>query len=582
MMMSELPLSRSQNFMIDYGPEIEAELERLQAEIGCCPEIQQQYPARWLALKLLEQDDIIISRIQETDASANLLTEAHKSIQRLKELSGEDLDVIIANQRYAWINTLMHSAVQKPNSGHQYTFSDRIDQIFTHRILGIPIFLVTMWVVFKLAIDVSAPYLDWVDGVIGGPITNWVIAILGLIGAGGTWVESLFVDGIIAGVGGVLVFIPVLMSLYLALAILEDSGYMARAAFVMDRLMNAIGLHGKSFLPMLVGFGCTVPAIYATRTLENERDRILTGLLVPFMSCGARLPVYILFANIFFTDNVGAVVFGLYFTGILTAIALGMILNNTLFKGKERVPLIMEFPPYHLPTLSGVWFYVWKRTGVFVRTASTLIVITSAILWALMSIPVGGYGSFADVEVTESAFATVTGAIAPVLAPLGFGSWEASGALATGFIAKEVVVSTMSQVYEVEETDADAEAEPTTFFEDVGEIITSFISATGDTLKSLPLIVGINLFDEEEEDAPPDLMLAVREGFEASSGGHGALASLAFMVFVLIYTPCMVAIAAERQELGTKWMWFSIFGQLGLAWLMAFVVFQGGKLLGLG
>ncbi len=582
MMMSELPLSRSQNFMIDYGPEIEAELERLQAEIGCCPEIQQQYPARWLALKLLEQDDIIISRIQETDASANLLTEAHKSIQRLKELSGEDLDVIIANQRYAWINTLMHSAVQKPNSGHQYTFSDRIDQIFTHRILGIPIFLVTMWVVFKLAIDVSAPYLDWVDGVIGGPITNWVIAILGLIGAGGTWVESLFVDGIIAGVGGVLVFIPVLMSLYLALAILEDSGYMARAAFVMDRLMNAIGLHGKSFLPMLVGFGCTVPAIYATRTLENERDRILTGLLVPFMSCGARLPVYILFANIFFTDNVGAVVFGLYFTGILTAIALGMILNNTLFKGKERVPLIMEFPPYHLPTLSGVWFYVWKRTGVFVRTASTLIVITSAILWALMSIPVGGYGSFADVEVTESAFATVTGAIAPILAPLGFGSWEASGALATGFIAKEVVVSTMSQVYEVEETDADAEAEPTTFFEDVGEIITSFISATGDTLKSLPLIVGINLFDEEEEDAPPDLMLAVREGFEASSGGHGALASLAFMVFVLIYTPCMVAIAAERQELGTKWMWFSIFGQLGLAWLMAFVVFQGGKLLGLG
>jgi ferrous iron transport protein B len=445
-----------------------------------------------------------------------------------------------------------------------------------------------------------------VGGVIGGPITNWVVSILGALGLGGTWIESLFVDGIIAGVGGVLVFVPVMMFLYLALAVLEDSGYMARAAFVMDRLMHALGLHGKSFLPMLIGFGCTVPALYATRTLENEKDRILTGLLVPFMSCGARLPVYVLFAAIFFPENAGAVVFGLYMLGILTAIILGIILKNTIFKGKEQSVFVMELPPYRLPTLRGIWFHMWERTSAFVRKAWTIIMATSIILWVLMSIPVKGSGSFAEIDVNDSVFATANEAIAPVLAPLGFDSWEASSALVTGFVAKEVVVSTMAQVYAVEEPEEEAEA--TTFFEDVSEIITSFIGATVDTIKSLPLIAGINLFEEEdeaeptslmqavqlpliaginlfeeeEEAEPTSLMQAVQNSFEASSGGHGALASLAFMVFILIYTPCMVAIAAERQELGTKWMWVSIIGQLALAWLMAFVVFQGGILLGLG
>jgi ferrous iron transport protein B len=344
--------------------------------------------------------------------------------------------------------------------------------------------------------------------------------------------------------------------------------------------MHALGLHGKSFLPMLVGFGCTVPAFYATRTLENEKDRILTGLLVPFMSCGARLPVYVLFASIFFPDNSGAVIFGLYLTGIVTAIVLGILLKNTLFKGKEQSPFVMELPPYRMPTLKGIWFHMWERTSAFVRKAWTIIMVTSILIWVLLAIPTSGGGSFADAEVTDNAFATASKAIAPTFAPLGFDSWEASGALVTGFVAKEVVVGTMAQVYGVEE--AEEEAEPTTFFKDVGEIVTSFVGATVDTIKSIPLIVGINLFEEEEEAEPTDLMVAVGEGFEQSSNGHGALASLAFMVFVLIYTPCMVAVAAERQELGSKWMWFSVIGQLALAWVMAFVVFQGGKLLGLG
>jgi ferrous iron transport protein B len=436
-----------------------------------------------------------------------------------------------------------------------------------------------MWVVFKVTTDVAGPYLDWVDGVISGPITNWVVAILGAVGLGSTWVESLFVDGIIAGVGGVLVFVPVLMSLYLALAVLEDSGYMARAAFVMDRLMHTLGLHGKSFLPMIIGFGCTVPAIYATRTLENEKDRILTGLLVPFMSCGARLPVYVLFASIFFPGRSGAVIFWLYITGIVTAVVLGVALKHTLFKGKEQSPFVMELPPYRVPTLKGIWFHMWERTSAFVRKAWTIILATSVIIWVLSAVPVGGR-AFADVEVGNSAFAAVSRVIAPAFKPLGFGNWEASGSLITGFVAKEVVVGTMAQIYEVEE--AGEAAETTTFFEDVGEIVTSFIGATWDTIKSIPLIVGVDLFGGEEEAEPTALMAAVEESFERSSSGHGALASVAFMVFVLLYTPCMVAVAAARQELGAKWMWISVIGQLVLAWIVALIIFQGGLLLGLG
>ncbi|MFZ5910268.1 MAG: ferrous iron transport protein B [Chloroflexota bacterium] len=568
-----------QGFAINYGSEAETEIARLAAAIADTPTVVSLFPARWLAIKLLEADEDIQTRLRVLQGGAALLEQAGKSVARLQEIYGDDVDTVIADRRYGWINGLVREVVQRPAVNRQ-TASDQIDKIVTHRLLGIPIFLAAMWAVFKLTADVSAPYLDWVDGVIGGPLTNWTLALLGLLGLGGSWVESLFVDGIIAGVGGVLVFVPVLMFLYLALAILEDSGYMARAAFVMDRLMHALGLHGKSFLPMLVGFGCTVPAFYATRTLENEKDRILTGLLVPFMSCGARLPVYVLFAAIFFPQNSGAVVFWLYLLGIVTAILLGIALKNTLFKGKEQSTFVMELPSYRLPTLRGIWFHTWERTSSFVKKAWTIIMATSIILWILMAIPVRGEGSFAETDVDHSAFATVNQVIAPVFQPLGFGNWQASSALVTGFVAKEVVVSTMAQVYAVEE--AEEEGETPTFFEDVGGILTSFVGATVDTVKSLPLIVGVNLFEEESEEEPTTLMGAIKDDFEASSGGHGMLAGMAFMVFALIYTPCMVAVAAERQELGMKWMWASILGQLALAWLMALVVFQGGLLLGLG
>ncbi len=565
--------------VVDYGRKLEAAIRAIEADVAAYPAIYQQYPARWLAIKLLEQDRDLQTRLLTIAGGPALLTKAQLAYARLAADYGEEIDVLIADRRYTFIHELVGRVMQKPPE--ELSSTDKIDRIVTHRILGVPIFMAVMWVVFKLTAVVSAPMLDWVDGVISGPITRWAVALLGSLSLGGTWVEGLVVDGVIAGVGGVLVFVPVLMFLYVSLAVLEDTGYMARAAFVMDGLMNRIGLQGKSFLPMMVGFGCTVPAIYATRTLENEKDRILTGLLVPFMSCGARLPVYVLFATVFFARYAGAVVFAMYVLGIVTAVILGLILRKTLFKDKEQTALLMELPPYHRPNWRTVWSHTWERTRSFIQNAWSLILITSVVLWLLMAIPVGAdTGTFADTDVEQSLFARVSGALSPALEPLGFGSWEASGALITGFVAKEVVVSTFSQVYGLQ--DAAEATEPTTFLQDVGEIITSFGTAVWDTIKAIPLIVGIDVSGGAEEDLPGGLRQAVYDGFNASSGGHGALAGLAFMVFVLIYTPCMVAVAAERQELGAKWMWRSVIGQLLLAWFMALAVFQGGLLLGLG
>jgi len=564
--------------VIDYGADLEAEIRAIEDVIEAHPPIRDRFPARWLALELLEDGDDLRLRLAALPGGERVLAAADQSRARLQERFGATAPVLIPNGRYDWINTLVRESVSQ-KTPNRTPLTDRIDKIATHRWLGLPIFLASMWVVFKLTVDISAVFLDWVDGVMGGPIARWMAALVQAIGLGNTWFESLVVDGVVAGVGGILVFIPVLMALYLALGLLEDSGYMARAAFVMDRMMRRLGLQGKSFLPMLVGFGCTVPAMYATRTLERRRDRVLTGLLVPFMSCGARLPVYVLMAAVFFPRSRGTVVFAMYLLGIMVALALGFIINRTVFRKEAATPLLMELPPYRLPTLRSVWLQMWRRTSAFIRDAGTIILGTSLVVWLLMAIPTTG-GSFSDVEVDDSAFGAVSSAVAPALGPAGFGSWEATGALITGFVAKEVVVSSMSQVYGV--AGADETAAPTSFVGDVREIGSSFLAASVDTVKAIPAIVGVDLLEDPPEGEQGALLTAVRAGFEASSGGHGALAGLAFMVFVLLYTPCMAAVAAERHELGAGWMWVSIFGQTALAWGMAVLVFQAGLLLGWG
>ena len=287
-----------------------------------------------------------------------------------------------------------------------------------------------------------------------------------------------------------------------------------------------------------------------------------------------------LFASVFFPQNSNTVVFLLYMTGILVAVLMGFILSRTLFKRQGSTPFVLELPPYRMPTAKNIWFHMWERTSSFVRKAFSIIMITSVLLWFAMMIPVNG-GNFAESDIADSGFASVSQVFTPLLKPAGFGSWQASGSLITGFVAKEVIVSSMAQIFEVEE-EAEEEAGQTTFLQDAGDIVVGFFDAAIDTLKSIPLIVGINLFDEEEEEDLPQLNLAVADHFNAVSGGHGALASVAFMVFVLLYTPCMVAVAAQRHEFGNKWALFGMVMQLGVAWIAAVVIFQGGLLLGLG
>ena len=576
--------SRRHGFTIDYGREIEEEIVLIEQAVDQHDQISQKFPSRWLAIKLLEKDSDIETKLKTIPGTQEILDLRDRSLHHLQAVFGEDIDTIMPDRRYGWINGLVRETTQHTRK-NMLTRSDHVDRIMTHRIWGIPIFLVMMWFVFKFTTDVATPFFNWVEYLINEPITRWVHAILEMLGASGTWIDSLINDGMIAGVGGVLVFIPVLMFLYLAIAILEDSGYMARAAFVMDRLMHALGLHGKSFVPMVVGFGCTVSAFYATRTLENRKDKILTGLLVPFMSCGARLPVYVLFAAIFFPENTSLVVFGMYALGIALAILIGLVLKNTFFQEKEETPFVIELPPYRMPTIKSLWFHMWERTSAFLRHATSIILIASLVLWFLQAIPVRGNGTFADTPVENSSYAGIASLAAPVFQPLGFGSWEASGALVNGLVAKEVVVSTFSQIYGIDAAEANSEtiAHTPTFLQDLGQIITHFGQAALDTVKSIPIVIGINLLPEESaETQSTNLMTAIHQAFDHTSNGHGALAGLAFMIFVLIYTPCMASLAAERQELGTRWMWVSIFGQLSLAWLVSFIVFQGGLLLGLG
>lgn len=560
-----------------YPSPIEREIEQLAALFAQTPALTS-YPARWLAIQALEGDEGILAAIEachDPEVRAALMA----SRERLRAVYGDEIDIVMVDRRYQFVHDIASRAVTRP-ALPPTTLSDRIDQIVTHRWLGIPIFLAVMWLVFKLTTDVAAPFVDWIERVLSGPVSRWTAALLGFIGGGGGWLESLVIDGVIAGVGGVLAFVPVLFTLYFALALLEDSGYMARAAFVMDRVMRLFGLHGKSFLPLIVGFGCSVPAIYATRTLDSYRDRILTGLLVPFMSCSARLPVYVLIAMIFFPAQAGHVIFGLYLTGIVVAIGVGVLLRHTLFRQQPATPFVLELPPYRLPTPAQIWRQMWERTLAFVRNAGTTILAASVVIWLLLAIPVNREGQAVATDVEQSAFAYLARLTAPVFAPLGFGNWESSGALVTGLIAKEVVVATLIQVYVGEEPPAD-EAPSATLSADLGEIVYGFGAAVGEAMAALVGMGGITSGTETIAPVANELATAIRAGLTASSNGHAGLAALAFLVFVLLYTPCVATLAVSRHEFGLRWMLVSLLGQFAIAWLAALLVFQGGLALGI-
>jgi ferrous iron transport protein B len=396
-----------------------------------------------------------------------------------------------------------------------------------------------------------------------GPFKRWTTAIMNAIGAP-DWPVSLINDGVIAGVGSVLVFVPVIFAMMFFITFLEGSGYMARAAFVMDRAMHAIGLHGKSFIPMLLGFGCNVPGIYATRTLENPKDKVLTALLIPLMSCGARLPVYVLFVGIFFPDNAGTVIWVLYILGMLLAVLMGYIFKKTLFRG-ETPMFIMELPPYRMPSFTSLMLHTWEKGKHFLIKAGTYIFAVSVLVWFMLNLPWG-------VEHKRDSYLGKAGAtIAPIFQPIGFGTWEAASSLITGVIAKEIVVGTMGEIYAPVAEEADQEKQPT-LGEDLQEIMVSF----GGAVKTAVSTVFYLPQAEEPEEEQSALKAAIK-------GQFTPLSSFAFMAFVLLYMPCVVVGAAMRQEVGTwKWAGVAFAYSTVLAWVVALVVYQGGRLLGLG
>jgi ferrous iron transport protein B len=559
-------MTASARWVIDYGEPLEREIERLSQAIIQSDKIQGIYEPRWLAIKLLEGEGDLRSKVAMQDGGQEVLEVLEQSLARLVPSLPSGVEITIADRRYALVSQIVERVLTQ--SRERVSLSERADRILTSPWLGLPIFLVVMYLIFNLVVNVSAPYLDWIDAAISGPITSWVGSLLLAVRAPG-WLMGLVLDGIIAGVGGVLVFVPGLMALFLFIGIMEDSGYMARAAYVMHGIMNRIGLSGKSFVALILGFGCGVPAIYATRTLDSPRDRILTGLLVPLMSCAARLPVYVVFGIAFFGAQADMVVWSLYALGILLAILSAWLLSHTVFREtvNER-SFLLELPSYQVPSLRSLWFYVSQRTAGFLKNAGTVILAASVVIWLLLTVPLHQEG------LRQSWFGEMSAAIAPALEPAGFGSWEASGSLVTGLVAKEIVISTMSQIY------TGAEAEQTSGGVGFGEGITSigrgFLEATRDSLLAFvdTLTPFIPIAGSGEDTAvETELGQALKDAFTP-------LSALAFLVFVLLYVPCMATLGAIRAEFGARWAIFSAVYQTGMAWMMAVAVYQIGTFLG--
>jgi ferrous iron transport protein B len=450
-----------------------------------------------------------------------------------------DDELARADERFAWIAEAVDRATRRTDAPPR-TWTDRIDRWAVSPVAGPLLFLATMFVVFQATTAVAAPFQDALDALFSGPVTAGATALFETVGLGGSPVHGLVVNGLVAGVGMLLTFLPVMSLMFVLLSVLEDSGYLARAAVVTDRMMRAIGLPGRAFLPLVVGFGCNVPAISATRALPNARHRILTALLVPFTSCSARLTVYVLMATTFFPGRAGLVVFVMYLVSILLVVLVGLGLRSTLWRSMGSEPLMIDLPPYQRPTARVVGTVSWLRVKGFLQTAGGIIVAAVTVVWLLQATPVRGDAGFAQVPPADSLYAATAQTISPAFAPAGFDEWQTTGALMVGFVAKEAVVSSWAQTY-AQDGGANGSASPRQAGALAGEL---------------------------------------RTAFDRSSGGHPLAAVWAFLVFVLAYTPCVATLAAQRREVGLRWTAVGIGVQLTVAWSLAVVVFQVGRLLG--
>ena len=500
---------------LSYGDELREHLADLQALIEKDNNLLD-VPSVWTAIKLLEKDSIVIEKVQKSSQSSAIMAEVDKVAGHLRGIFNEGAEEVVANARYAFIGGLMAEAVKRP-AVEKETTTDKIDKIVTNRILAPFIFIIIMYAMFQFTYTLGAPFQDMID-VAFGSLAEWVGGFIA-----NEYLASFICDGIIGGVGGVLTFLPIIILMFLFLSILEDCGYLARAAFTLDIIMHKlVGLHGKAFIPMILGFGCGVPAIMATRTMENEGDRMLAMMLVPFMSCTARLPIYAIFIAAFFEANNGLILLSIYLLGIVVALIVAAILKRTMFKGISS-PFVMELPTYKVPSVKGVLLHTWEKVKGFLRKAGTIILACSIVLWALSIFPLGvEYGS------ADSVLGMIGNVIAPIFAPLGFGTWQAAVAIIAGLAAKEVVVATFG------------------------------------TLAGM------------EEDDEAGITKLIHDTFTP-------LSAYSFMAFTLLYTPCFAAIGAIKQETNSyKWALTMCAITLVTAYIVSFLIYNVGLLAGFG
>ena len=537
-------------FSIDYGAKIEAAIVEVTEALQNLTHVK--FPIRWLAVKLLENDTEVQASLLKIEGGSAVAAIVARVRNKTAVLLGEELEIAMAEARYRVVADIVAEFVD--SSGRQeQTVSDRIDRVLTHRVLGLPLFFGIMWLLFNVVFTVGEIPQGWIEDAVKG-FSDLVSANL----AEGE-LRSLLVDGIIGGVGSVLTFLPSILLLFFGIALLEDTGYMARAAFVMDRVMRAVGLHGKSFIPLLLGFGCSVPAVMGARTLENKSDRMVTILVSPLMSCSARLPVYTLLIAAFFSENVaGSVLFSIYFLGISLAILMALVFRKWMFPGASE-PFIMEMPPYHLPTLRSIAIHMWERSILYLKKAGTLILAASILIWFITNYPANvEYSKDYDAakgQITEQydevaakpllaqldqeqageklalSYAGQFGHfIEPVIKPLGF-DWKMGVGLVSAVAANEVLVSTLATIYSVGDVEEDSQS--------------------------------------------------LQEAL-AADAAFSPLVAFSLMVFTLIYSPCLAVLAVVRRETNSwKWPAFSFVYSTTLAWIMSFVVYQGGRLIGM-
>lgn len=496
-----------------YGAELKEHLEDMQKLIEK-DENLLDVPSIWTAIKLLEKDSIVIKKVQNSKNSSEIFIETDKVSKHLHDIYKESAEEVIANARYAFIGGLMAEAVERP-AVEKETMSDKIDKIVTNRILAIPIFIVLMYLMFEVTYVLGDPFealiaqfFKFLSGEVAVYIAN-------------PYLKSFICDAVIGGVGGVLTYLPVIVIIFLFLSILEDCGYLARAAFTLDIIMHKlVGLHGKAFIPMVLGFGCGVPAIMATRTLENEKDRMLAMMLVPFMSCTARLPIYAVFIAAFFNEHNGIVLLSMYVLGIVVALIVAAILKRTMFKGLST-PFVMELPTYKIPSVKGVLLHTWEKSKGFLKKAGTLIFVCSVVLWVLSIFPLGVKYASAD-----SLLGQIGSVIAPIFAPLGFGTWQAAVAIISGLAAKEVVVATFGTLSGI----------------------------SGDDNEGITRIV--------QDTFTP-------------------LSAYSFMAFTLLYVPCIGTIGAIKQETnGYRWALIMCAITITTAYIVSFLIYNVGLLVG--